>query len=54
MAPGILWASDIQTYFKNQIVARVREYDKPQWVLEMSATAIRGAGLRGRRSEDVG
>lgn len=40
VAPGTLWASDIQPYFKDQIVARVREYDKPHWVLEFCPEVV--------------
>lgn len=33
---GTLMASDIQSYFDKQIVARVYGYKKPHWILELS------------------
>ncbi|MGL4282501.1 hypothetical protein [Eubacterium aggregans] len=53
MAPETLWASDIQPYFKDQIVARVLEYDKPHWVLEFCPVMDWEAMVDGVMGEDA-
>lgn len=52
VAMSTLWASDIQPYFESQVVARVREYDKPHWILEFCPEVDWEAMVDGVMGED--